>query len=83
MPGAKNWGSADHVAVTSRSAQVQLSIDIDSEPIAGSVTMDSGAPQRFTGWIELVATIESARHAGSSGGHETLGALPGANGGGV
>ncbi len=44
---------------------MQLSIDIGSEPITGLVTVDSGATQQFSGWIELVAAIESARDTGA------------------
>lgn len=62
---------------------MQLSIEIGSEPIAGSVSVESGAPEHFSGWIELVAAIESARSNGASGGDESLGAFPGASGGAV
>jgi hypothetical protein len=60
---------------------MQLSIEIGSDPIAGSVSVGDGATQDFSGWIELVATIESARHNGSSGIDESLGSFPGARGG--
>lgn len=42
--------------------------------------MDAGAPQRFRGWIELVAAIESLRGKTSVGGDEGLAALPGVSG---
>ena len=58
--------------VTRRATQMQLSIEVDSDPIAGSVSVEEGAPQPFSGWIELVATIESARHEDSSGGEDVL-----------
>ena len=51
--------------------------EVDSDPIAGSLSVDADAPQPFSGWIELVAAIESARHAGPSETEEH----PGANGG--
>ena len=60
---------------------MQLSIEIESEPITGSVTLGAGAPQHFSGWIELVAAIESARHAGASLGGEELRSVSGASGG--
>jgi hypothetical protein len=50
--------------VTHRAAQMQLSIEIGSEPISGSVSVAGGNSQQFCGWIELVETIESARHTG-------------------
>jgi hypothetical protein len=67
------------VNVTRRAAEMQLSIDIGSEPISGSVSLGGGATREFSGWIELVATIESARGTESDG-DETLGSFPGANG---
>jgi hypothetical protein len=69
--------------VTRRAAKMQLSIEIGSEPISGSVSVGGGSAQEFCGWIELVATIESARHAGASGGNERYGSLAGASGGSV
>lgn len=65
--------------VTRGARRMQLSIEIDSEPIAGSVSVDAGVPEDFCGWIELVAAIESARSAESSGAQESLGVFPGAN----
>jgi hypothetical protein len=45
----------------SRSAQLELSIDVGSEPITGSVVVGSGQPRSFAGWMELVAAIEAVR----------------------
>ena len=67
-------------SVTPRAAEMQLSIDIGSEPISGSVSLGDGAAREFCGWIELVATIESARET-SSVGDEILGSFPGASDG--
>jgi hypothetical protein len=53
---------------------MRLSIEIGSDPIAGSLSVDAGASQAFSGWIELVAAIESARHAGLSEAEEHSGA---------
>jgi hypothetical protein len=64
--------------MTGRSTQVQLSIEIDSEPISGSLSVDAGAPQQFCGWIELVAALESVRGAALPVAGESLGSLPGA-----
>ena len=66
--------------MTPRAAEMQLSIEIGSEPIAGSVSMGDGASRDFCGWIELVATIEAARDTDSEV-DKTLGSFPGANGG--
>jgi hypothetical protein len=44
-----------------RSAQLELSIDIGSEPITGSLIVGSGQSQSFAGWMELVAAIEAVR----------------------
>jgi hypothetical protein len=66
--------------VTRRAAEMRLSIEIGSEPIAGSIAAENGVPQKFSGWIELVAAIESARHQGATTGGETLRAVQGASG---
>gem|GEM_PF-3045516 len=42
-------------------AHLDLAIELESEPIAGSLTVPGANPQRFSGWIELVAAIEAAR----------------------
>jgi hypothetical protein len=64
---------------------LELAIEVDSDPISGSVSNGNRQSQPFTGWIELVAAIEAARSSvalvGPSGGLavETLGSLPGAD----
>ncbi len=40
---------------------LELEIEIDSDPISGSVQAGNADACRFTGWIELVAAIEEAR----------------------
>ena len=45
-----------------RPATVHLSIDVDSDPISGSVGPGGEDPKPFCGWIELVEAIELARH---------------------
>jgi hypothetical protein len=67
--------------VNGRAAQMQLAIEIDSDPIAGSVSVGEGQPQRFCGWIELVAAIESVRQTASNGGSENVGRSAGAGAG--
>jgi hypothetical protein len=69
--------------VTDRAAEMQLSIEIGSEPISGSVSLSGGNSQEFCGWIELVETIESARHAGPSGDEGGFGPLAGASEGSI
>lgn len=70
--------------MTRATAHLELSIDVDSDPISGSLSNGSYGARPFTGWIELVAAIEAARSsvqgAGGSGegGSETLGSFPGA-----
>lgn len=66
------------MGVIHRAAQMQLSIEIGSEPISGSVSLAGGNSQEFCGWIELVETIESARHTGSFGGNGGFGQIGGA-----
>jgi hypothetical protein len=62
-----------------RSARVELSLDLGSEPISGQLAIEAGSPQRFSGWIELAAAIEAARAQGADGGGKTPGGSPGAN----
>ncbi len=70
-------------------AHLDLAIDVNSDPISGSVSNGSAHAQPFTGWIELVAVIEAARSAGAPLGAldeaelQTLGSLPGAKGRGL
>jgi hypothetical protein len=48
--------------MTRRSKQLHLSIETESDPIAGSVSVGTGDPKGFCGWMELVAAIEAVRH---------------------
>ena len=41
-----------------------LAIDVDSEPISGSISNGCHVERPFTGWIELAAAIEAVRSAG-------------------
>jgi len=65
-------------------AHLELAIDVDSDPITGSVSNGSHLAEPFTGWMELVAAIEAARCATPPCDPEdeirgkTLGSLPGA-----
>jgi hypothetical protein len=47
--------------MTGHSTDLHLSIELDSDPIAGSVSGNVGEPQLFCGWMELVAVIEAVR----------------------
>jgi len=68
---------------------LRLSIDVDSDPITGSVTNSDARAKPFTGWIDLVAAIEAARAgdrvagpqaSATEAGVKKLGSLPGAKG---
>jgi hypothetical protein len=66
-------------------AHLKLAIDIDSEPISGSVSNGTGDSKAFHGWVELASVIEAARSAGPAGAEELgeiqverLGSFPGA-----
>jgi hypothetical protein len=41
-------------------AQVKLDIELDSEPIQGSLSDRDGASQDFSGWIQLVSLLQDA-----------------------
>lgn len=47
--------------MTGRTALLKLSIEVESDPIHGSLSTGSGDVRQFSGWIELVAAIEGAR----------------------
>ncbi len=49
-----------------KTAHLNLAIDPGSEPISGSLSGPNQEPQRFNGWIELVAEIERVRSNGSA-----------------
>ena len=72
------------LAVNRDTAHLELSIEVGSDPISGSVSKGSHGSRPFTGWIELVGAIEAARRSGAvtgaSGepGSQTLGSSPGA-----
>lgn len=88
-PGVSAWGEDRTARSTYRpveraTAHLELAIDLDSDPITGSVGNGPQSAKPFSGWIELVAAIEAAR---SSAGHpgdleepesQTLGLFPGA-----
>jgi hypothetical protein len=67
--------------VTRRSVNLSLSIELESEPISGSMTADTDQqPRMFSGWVELAGAIENVRLRGPGGaGAESLGLLPGAS----
>jgi hypothetical protein len=56
--------------------KLHLQIKVGSDPISGSVDVEGRESSKFSGWIELVALIESAREARELG-HERLGSFPG------
>ncbi|HEV2923005.1 MAG TPA: hypothetical protein VGW98_03165 [Solirubrobacteraceae bacterium] len=41
-------------------AQVTLDIELDSEPISGSLSEGDGTGQAFSGWIQLVSLLQDA-----------------------
>ncbi len=68
------WGGTDRNTpnlwtMRSGTAHLSLAIDVDSEPISGSISNGCRVEQPFTGWIELAAAIEAVRSArhGSEG----------------
>jgi hypothetical protein len=49
------------LSMAGRSEELHLTIEIDSDPIAGSASGATGEPRLFCGWMELVAVIEAVR----------------------
>jgi hypothetical protein len=56
---------------------LHLIIEVGSDPISGCVDRDGSEPSRFSGWIELVSLIESARDSPHNGHEQRLGSFPG------
>jgi hypothetical protein len=53
---------ADHGRdVGTRTAHLQLDLDLDDEPISGRIAVDGDEPVAFTGYTGLIATLESIR----------------------
>jgi hypothetical protein len=51
--------SREDRVVTARSfAHLQLEVDLDADPIAGSVKDGDRTDMQFSGWMELTRTIE-------------------------
>jgi hypothetical protein len=77
VPGADSgFGVHDDVVFKPR-IDVNLSIDVESDPISGYVQAGADpAPQPFTGWVELSGAIESVRER-TPDSAEALGADPG------
>jgi hypothetical protein len=57
---------------------LRLNIEVGSDPISGWVEREGRESSRFSGWIELVAMIESARASRHAGHEQRLGSFPGA-----
>jgi hypothetical protein len=61
----------------SPTAHISLTIEVDSDPISGSVSNGSQVARPFMGWIELVEAIEAVRNAS----HASEAASPAGEGG--
>ncbi len=68
LPGANNAPASEALSVQPGTAHFQVVLDLDSDPITGSLAAPDRAPRRFTGWIELVAEIEALRRSGEAEG---------------
>ncbi len=55
---------ADEMTVNPASAEISLTLEPSSEPIAGSYRTGSGQSGRFRGLLELVGALERARSEG-------------------
>jgi hypothetical protein len=55
---------ADEMTVSLASAEISLTLEPSSEPIAGSYRTGGGQSGRFRGLLELVGALERARSEG-------------------
>jgi hypothetical protein len=62
-PDAKGSLRRDSRPVETRRGETELilSIDLDADPITGSLRAPHGPSRRFSGWIGLAATLETLR----------------------
>jgi hypothetical protein len=44
-----------------RTAHLQLDLDLDAEPISGRIAVEGAEPLAFTGYTGLIAALESIR----------------------
>ena len=47
------------LTVQTATAHLELAIDVDSEPISGSVSNGAHRSQPFSGWMELFSLLEA------------------------
>lgn len=47
---------------------LSLEVDLDSEPISGSIRVADEAPERFVGWLGITALLEAVRKKGAIAG---------------
>ena len=68
------------LTVETGTAHLRLAIDVDSDPISGSICNGTGRAQPFSGWIELASVIEAARRpdpgAAAGGTSDRVGCKP-------
>lgn len=60
-PPMRAGGPAGIVAAMEASAEVGLTIERGSDPIAGSLELPGGLTVRFEGYVQLVAALEGVR----------------------
>lgn len=60
---AKRRGLADDRLVPAQRTEIRvvLDIDLDADPITGSLCPAIGPPRRFSGWIALAAALQAIR----------------------
>lgn len=49
------------MATPDRETRLTLRIDLEADPITGSLSAANGATRRFSGWIGLAAALEAIR----------------------
>jgi hypothetical protein len=48
--------------MSSQRTVLRVELTLDEEPVSGSVEGDDRTPRSFTGYVELIAALESIRH---------------------
>jgi hypothetical protein len=60
------------MATDDRETELTLRINLDVDPITGSLSSAHGASRRFSGWIGLAASLEAIRAEARGQRHERL-----------
>jgi hypothetical protein len=62
-----------------RAVHVEIEVELEREPIAGTVWSEATPRHPFAGWLELASAIEELRRGASDTGRRTADSSPSTN----